>query len=129
MSITEDQPVIKKQHSVAQKGAEELVLVPAADSILSNSPQQSDTDLSQLAFNKERQITKRDISRKNLNRFDCFSLRNKKKQKKEIKTLTWHGKHTICKAQKVQAQTVMEHKLPKFESQPAKRKMASKNVL
>ena len=46
MSITEDQPVIKKQHSVAQRGAEELLLAPLDDSILSNSPQKSDTELS-----------------------------------------------------------------------------------
>ena len=46
MSITEDQPMIKKQHSVAQRGAEELLLAPLADEILSNSPQQSDTELS-----------------------------------------------------------------------------------
>ena len=109
MSITEDPPMFKKQHSVAQKGAEDCLLAPLADDILSNSPQQSDTELNFQAFNKERQISKGSNCSKNLNRFVTYSNKSRKTEKKVTKTMTWHGKHTICKAHKVQA--VSKHKL------------------
>ena len=129
MSITEDPPMLKKQHSVAQKGAEDCLLAPLADDILSNSPQQSDTELNFQAFNKERQISKGSNCSKNLNRFVTYSNKSRKTEKKVTKTMTWHGKHTIYKAHKVQAQTALKHKLAMDGAQPPKRKMISKNVL
>ena len=72
-------------------------------------------------------MSMQDKSIKNLNRFYNFSSKLKKKQKKHSKSIAWHSKHTICKADK--PQTIMSHKLAKGGSQLPKQKLISKNVL